>query len=107
MILTAVAFMYYGLTCLFSSHLKLEFQRFGMPKQRIITGVLQLLGACGLVVGLWSPVVGAMASSGLALLMLAGFIVRIKIRDSIVQTLPSFFFMALNAYLAFAFSLIV
>lgn len=105
-ILSAVSFTYYGLTCLFSQHLKNEFKRFGVPKQRLTTGVLQLLGAFGLIVGLWYPIVGAMAASGLALLMLAGFIVRIKIRDSFIQTLPSFFFMLINTYLIFAFILI-
>ena len=106
-ILTALAFSYYGIACLFSQHLKVEFQRFGVPQHRVLTGTLQLLGATGLIVGLWSPIIGTLAAGGLSLLMLAGFIVRIKIRDSFIQTFPSFFFMVLNAYMTFAFTLLL
>ena len=43
-----------------------------------------------------------LAAAGLALLMLLGVGVRIKIRDSFLQTLPALGYLALNAYLCVA-----
>lgn len=104
-IFSAVSFLYYGSICLSSKWMMLEFERFGLsPVQRIITGVFQLLGGIGLLIGLKQPQVGLIASSGLALLMFLGFLTRLKIRDSLTQSFPSIFYMILNAFLAFAYS---
>jgi hypothetical protein len=104
-LLTSVSFLYYGINCLFSKKMMLEFERFGLtPLQRQLTGIFQLLGSVGLLVGLWQPLTGLVASSGLALLMLLGFLTRIKIRDGVVQSLPALLFMLLNAYLAFTYA---
>lgn len=97
---TAASFLYYGVSCLISPRLINEFERFGLSEYRIITGVLQLLGAVGIIFGLLYPFLGILAAVGLTLLMMAGFITRIKIKDSFFQTLPSFFYMVLNAYIA-------
>ena len=42
------------------------------------------------------------SSLGLALLMLAGVIVRIIVKDDLKVTLPAIFFMLLNAYIFWA-----
>ena len=77
-----------------------EFQRFGLSQQqRIITGFAQLAGSIGLLIGLREPLFGLIAAVGLTFLMLLGFLTRLKIRDSVAQSLPSFIFMLLNAYL--------
>ena len=62
--------------------------------------MLQLLGAAGLLVGFYIPWVGQLSAGGLAVMMLCGVGVRIKIKDTVVQTLPAFAYMLLNAYLA-------
>lgn len=49
--LTAISFLFYGTSCLTTAHMKKEFQRFGYPRQRLLTGYLQLLGALGLIIG--------------------------------------------------------
>ncbi|MDZ7646739.1 MAG: DoxX family protein [Cytophagales bacterium] len=103
-VFTSVSFLYYGVTCLFSKEMVLEFERFGVsPMQRVLTGIFQLLGSVGLLFGLFIPLAGIMAAGGLAVLMLLGFLVRLKIKDSIAQSLPAFFFMLLNAYLSLLF----
>ncbi len=77
-----------------------EFNRFGLEVyQRILTGLLQLLGSIGILIGLLYPWIGMAATAGLSLLMLLGFGVRLKVRDSIKASLPSFLFMIINAYL--------
>jgi len=103
-IFCATSFLYYGIVCLFSQKMVLEFARFGLsPLQKQITGIFQLLGSIGLLIGLLIPAVGLIASGGLALLMFLGFLTRLKIRDSFILSLPAFLFMLLNAYLAVAY----
>ena len=79
-----------------------EYKRYGLSGFRSFVGTLQLWGAIGLLVGFHTPWVGQMASGGLALLMLCGVGVRIKIKDSALMTLPAFAYLVLNAYLAIA-----
>lgn len=82
-----------------------EFNRFGLTnQQRIITGAFQLLGAAGLLLGLVIPQIGLVAAAGLCVLMMLGFGVRLKIKDSMLQALPSFSLMLLNGYLTYYFA---
>lgn len=79
--------------------MKEEFKRFGLEKFSLLVMILQFLGATGLLVGLKFNSILITASLGLALLMLCGFIVRIKLKDSIWISLPSLFYMVLNAFI--------
>ena len=102
-ILTAIAFLVYGLCCIFSGHMVVEFERYRLARFRMLTGYLQILGAIGLLVGfLFSPA-GLVAALGLSFQMLLGFGVRLLIRDSVLQCIPSFGFMLINAGLVFGF----
>jgi hypothetical protein len=84
--------------------MRLEFTRFGLNTlQRLITGILQLVGAAGLIVGIYNIKVGIAASAGLALLMLAGFLVRIKIRDGIYKSSPALIFLFLSSIICYKF----
>ena len=60
------------------------------------------MGAGGLPVGRDLPWLGQLAAACLALLMLLGVGVRIKIKDTLAQALPALAYLALNAYLCFA-----
>lgn len=100
-LLSAASFLYYGFTFFTNSGMKEEFQRYGLSKYRYIIGLLQLLGGTGLVVGLmWYPIL-AISSAGLALLMLIGFMVRVKMKDGFLESLPSFILMLVNGYIFF------
>ncbi len=89
---------------MYSDKMKVEFNRFGLNElQRKITGVLQILGGVLLFLGYVSPLIGLMAAGGLTIQMLLGFMVRLKIKDSIILSLPSFVFMILNGYLFVCF----
>ena len=72
----AAAFLGYGATCLFSAHMVREFERYRLARFRTLTGVLQLVAAVGLLIGLQFPMIGALAAAGLAVQMLLGFGVR-------------------------------
>jgi len=102
---SALSFVFYGLSCLTSKRMGLEFERFGLTKtQRQLTGVLQLIGGLGLLIGYYqSLLLAAISATGLAVLMLLGFLVRLKIKDSIVLSAPALMYALLNTYLALKF----
>lgn len=79
-----------------------EFARYGLASQRHLVGLLQIMGACGLAAGKQMPWLGQLASAGLALLMLLGVGVRIKINDTLLQTLPALGYLIINGYLCVA-----
>ncbi|HUU94439.1 MAG TPA: hypothetical protein VM487_01770, partial [Phycisphaerae bacterium] len=49
------AFLLYGASCLVSDHMRSEFVRFGLNRFRLLTGVLEVLGGAGLLIGLAWP----------------------------------------------------
>jgi hypothetical protein len=84
-----------------------EFIRFQLTKSnRIITGVLQLIAVVGLIIAFEEPLIGFIASSGLALLMLLGFTVRLRIKDGIYKASSSLIYMVLNIILAYHYYLV-
>jgi hypothetical protein len=102
------SFLFYGVSCLCSTHMKNEFQRFGIPQFLKLTGTLQILGGFALLIGFWKiPFLAFIGAAGLTLLMLLGSIVRIKIKDSFLLSSPAFIFTILNSYLAYSFGRII
>ena len=100
LLISCIAFLFYGINCLFSQKMKDEFVRYGLDKHRILTGCLQILGSLGLVFGFFlSPILTFMAALGLTILMFFGFAVRIKIKDSVIDSLPSLVFALLNLFI--------
>ena len=96
----AISFLFYGYGCLYSDKMKHEFRRFKLSEvQRKITGILQIVAAIALLFGLINPLAGIIAAGGLTIQMLLGFMVRLKVKDSIILSLPSFVFMIVNGYL--------
>ena len=96
---SAAAFLVYGILGLTTQSVVNDFERFGLKNLRLLTGALEILGALGLLVGLrWTPALW-IGSGGLALLMLIAFSVRIRMKDSLTQSLPSFGLACLNLYI--------
>ncbi len=79
--------------------MKNEFKRFKLEKLGLLTIILEFLGATGLLFGLKFNPILVISSLGLSLLMLCGLIVRIKLKDSVLISLPAGFFMLLNLYI--------
>lgn len=99
---SAISFIFFGVGCFLAPRMKIEFLRYGLEKQRNLVGVLQLLGGVGLVIGYYyNSLLILISASCLSLLMLLGFGVRLKIKDSVVQSTPALFYAILNAYIAF------
>ena len=99
-IFCAISFLAYGFCCLITQHMKREFQRYGIPKYRQITGLLQICAALGLILGIWLPLIGGIAASGLALQMASGLFVRLAIRDTWLQSSPAAGYMLLCTWIA-------
>ncbi|MFT4610792.1 MAG: putative membrane protein YphA (DoxX/SURF4 family) [Glaciecola sp.] len=102
---SALSFLFYGLSCLTSKRMTLEFERFGLTKQQqTLTGILQLIGGAGLVIGYYQSLkLAAISSTGLTVLMLLGFLVRLKIKDSLVLSAPSLVYALINLCLTLQF----
>ncbi len=95
---SGISFITYGSLLFVSTEMQNEFKRFGLEKFTTLTGILELLGGIGLLVGLKVGFILLISSGGLALLMLLGFGVRLKIKDGFWLSFPSLFFMLLNLY---------
>ncbi|TXD47174.1 hypothetical protein ES045_11255 [Polaribacter sp. IC073] len=98
-LISSLSFFAYVLSYFISPSMKKEFKRFGLEKIGLLTIILQLIGATGLIVGLKFNSILTISSLGLALLMLSGLIVRIKLKDSLWISLPALFYMGLNTYI--------
>ena len=88
-LVSSVLFMASAVSCFVGPDTRREFGRFGLDRMRILTGALELLGAGGLLVGLWWPPALRLAAGGLALLMLAAVAIRVRQRDALRLMLPA------------------
>ena len=97
--MSSFSFFAYAFSYFNAPHMKNEFKRFCLEKIGLTTVLLEITGALGLLIGLKFDFILLISSLGLALLMLVGLIVRIKLKDSIWVSLPAFFYMVLNTYI--------
>jgi len=97
--LSAILFLYYGSSVLFSNAMMAEFDQFGLPNLRKATGILELLGAAGLIVGYFIPPLVVVASGGLALLMALGLAVRYRSRSSLPDSIAALTMLLINLFI--------
>lgn len=100
-VLSILLFLYYGLAVLVSDAMTGEFERFGLPRFRKLTGVLEILGSLALVLGYFVSPFTVVAAGGLALMMAAGIVIRLRCGDSLVDALPAFIMMVMTLYIVF------
>lgn len=101
---SALSFYIYGISCILTTRMAAEFERYGLARFRLLTGGLQVAGATGLLIGLAGfPRIGFLAAVGLGIQMFSGLVVRFRIRDRLMQCLPAFIYMCLNGILAYLF----
>ncbi len=98
--LSGAAFVIYGVLCFYSTSMANDFHRFGLDDLRVLTGILELLGGTGLLMGLKWPSALWISAAGLALLMLIAFCIRMRMHDGVVVSAPSFTLMLINIYIA-------
>jgi hypothetical protein len=100
-LMSATAFLIYGALCLFTDHMKQEFERYGLSRFRKMVGVLELLGGLGLILGKYFSVVHFVSAAGLSLLMILGLSARLKVRDPLVLLIPAFILLVVNLWIFF------
>jgi uncharacterized membrane protein len=94
--ISAVAFLFYGLACLFSAKLVAEFERYRLARWRVMVGGLEVAGALGLIAGWWFPSLQTAAAAGLFALMICGLWARWRIRDPWYVMVPAFVLAVVN-----------
>lgn len=98
-LISAFSFAGYGLSCLLTQRMHLEFARYGLASLQKTIGYFQVLGSIGLLLGLYYPPLKVISSLGLSVMMLLAVLVRIRIKDSVTATLPALTFFLVNLYL--------
>ena len=97
--LSILLFLFYGLSVLVSNAMVTEFERFGLSRFRKLTGILEVLGSVGLMLGYFLPQLVVAASGGFTLLMVLGLAIRYRARDSLAEALPAFVALLVNLYI--------
>jgi len=87
-LISSLSFFAYAYSYFKAPQMKNEFKRFGLEKMGLIIIMLEIIGALGLLVGLKFYFILMISSLGLAILMFAGLIVRIKVKDNIWISFP-------------------
>tara|TARA_B100001057_G_scaffold348034_1_gene349357 strand:- start:425 stop:778 length:354 start_codon:yes stop_codon:yes gene_type:complete len=98
LLFSAISFICYGLNSLFSKRMILEYERWGYQNQRLIICACQISGGLGLLVGLVIPFILVLASFLLTCMMIAAVVVRIKLKDRLVDMLPALFYALINLF---------
>lgn len=98
-LLSSFSFLFYAISYFVGTHMKNEFKRFNLEKLGFLVIMLEIVGALGLLIGIWYKPLLLVSSAGLALLMFLGVIVRFNLKDSLWITIPALFYMSLNAYI--------
>ena len=100
--ISIVAFAWYGLGCFFSQKMVAEFERYQVPNLRTLTGMLQIAGSLGLLVGYFYLPLLRLSAAGFVLMMFFAVVTRVRIRDPLYAAIPAFSLFALNTIILVA-----
>ena len=77
--------------------MKSNFEKLPGSTFRKATGFFQFLGGASLLIGIYVDELIIISSLGLTILMFMGVGVRLKIKDSLLKTMPAIFYAIVNA----------
>jgi hypothetical protein len=97
--ISTAIFAWYGMSCFLSEKMIAEFDRYRLPRFRVFTGLLQVAGSLGLVVGHFFRPILLLSAGGLATMMFLALITRFRIRDPLYAAIPAFLLFALNLFI--------
>ena len=95
------SFIFYALHALFSKKMKDEFSRWELQKYRILISCVQLLSGFSLLLSFFYPFLVIYCSSIFFIMMLGAIFVRIRIKDSFLDTLPALLYFFLNTIIIY------
>ncbi|WP_028558822.1 DoxX family protein [Paenibacillus pinihumi] len=89
-VVLGVFFIFTG-TTIISGKMAKEFKRFGMPSFfNFLTGFIEIVGALGLIIGIWMPIVAFLSGALLGSTMLVAALTLVFIaRDPLIKALPA------------------
>jgi hypothetical protein len=95
-LISALSFIFYSVNSLFSKKMISEYSRWGYSNIRVLIAFLQMLGGVGLLLGFFNVMLLCVASFLLMIMMFFAIIVRIRIKDSFIKTIPALAYTLLN-----------
>ncbi|MDR6726333.1 putative membrane protein YphA (DoxX/SURF4 family) [Paenibacillus amylolyticus] len=96
-VLLGIFFLFTG-SKIISGKMAEEFKRFGLPSFfNVLTGSFEIVGAIGMIVGIWIPIVAFWAGLLLGETMLAGaFTLLVLAKDPIQKAIPALVLLVLS-----------
>lgn len=79
--------------------MKEEFKRYDLERFRLLTGILEVAGGLGILVGFVFNPLYLFSTLGLGLLMGLGLLARIRAKDPVIQMVPALALMIINFWL--------
>ena len=94
---SSISFVIYSLNSIFSKRMISEFSRWGVGDLRILVASFQMFGGIGLLLGMYNIWLLCLASFLLILMMISAVIIRIRVKDSFLMTLPAIIYALVNS----------
>jgi putative oxidoreductase len=88
--LLVLMFLMAGFSKVSGNKMQVEgFNKYGFPQWfRVVTGIVELVGAAALIVGYWEQNWTAVGSIILGITCIGGILTHVRIKDSFKQTFP-------------------
>jgi len=84
-----------------AKNMKEEFAVYGLPEWFMyVVGAVKVGLALALIVGIWQPAIVQPAAFAMAALMTGAMLMHIKVKDTLIKTLPSLVMLGLSAFVA-------
>lgn len=81
-VILGLGFLMFGLMKFGAKQMVQEFQRYGYSKGfRVFSGLIEVIGAAGMIVGIWKPQFAALAGILLAATMIGALFTHIRLKD--------------------------
>ncbi|HEY4600014.1 MAG TPA: DoxX family protein [Cerasibacillus sp.] len=85
-VILGLGFIMFGIMKFTAKEMVEGFEHFGLPQWlRVVTGILELLGAAALIIGIWVPILAIIGGVGLAIIMFFAALTHIRAKDPIQQ----------------------
>ena len=101
-VLSSVAFLLYGASLFGARAMVAEFERYRLAPYRTLVGALEMAAGAGLLAGLRFRPLLLLSAGGLAAMMLGGVVVRLRVGDPLVSSIPAVLLLCLNLFILLA-----
>lgn len=97
-ILLGLAFIGSGLSKLFGAKMQVEvFNHLKLPQWfRLVTGIVQLIGAATFVIGIWLPLFAVFGSLWIGITMFFAIMSHVRVKDSVKQMISPMILMLIS-----------